>query len=71
MDEFKYVNENSKDVTVNFDTVLEFVDELGTPKYEHWSKELNLNLNEEKLILLFILRIPLLQKVLLKNQLKP
>ena len=52
MDEFKYVSENSKYVTINQEKILEFVDNLSTSKYEHWLKEINLNLNEEQWILL-------------------
>lgn len=51
-EEFKYVVDNSKYVSINYDKVNDFINELGEPKYEHWSKEVNLTLSEEKWILL-------------------
>lgn len=52
MDDFKYVVENSKYVKINSKKVFQFIDELGVPKYEHWSKELKLDLSEEEWLLL-------------------
>ncbi len=52
MEEFKYVVENSKYVKINYNKITEFVNELESPNYEHWSKEINLNLSEREWILL-------------------
>ena len=52
MNEFKYVSENSIDVKINYNKLIEFVNLLDEPKYSHWSSNLNLNLNEEEWILL-------------------
>ncbi len=52
MDELKFVVENSKYVKINYDKLLDFINNIGEPKYSHWSNDLNLNLTEEKWILL-------------------
>lgn len=51
-DEFKYVVDNSKYVSIDYVKVNDFVEELGEPKYEHWYKELNLKLSDKEWILL-------------------
>lgn len=55
MSDFQYVSENSKYVKVNYDKVLEFIENLDTPNYEHWSEKVNLQLDEEEWILLAFL----------------
>lgn len=51
-EEFKYVVENSKYVTINYDTIDKFVNNLDDVTYIHWSNELNLKLSEKEWILL-------------------
>lgn len=51
-EEFKYVVENSKYVSINEKEVLKFIEDLGNINYSHWSNELHLNLSEKKWILL-------------------
>ena len=51
-EEFKYVVDNSKYVSIDYERVNDFVKELGEPKYEHWYKELNLKLDDKDWILL-------------------
>lgn len=46
--EFEYVVKNSKYVKINDDRI----NALGKPNYTHWSKEMSIDLNEEKWILL-------------------
>ena len=52
MEEFKYVVENSKYVKINYDKITDFVNELGFPNYEHWSKGIDLHFSEKEWILL-------------------
>lgn len=51
-EEFEYVVMNSKYVKINNDKLDECIKALGEPNYVHWSKELSLDLSEEKWILL-------------------
>lgn len=51
-EEFEYVVINSKYVKINNDKLEECIKALGEPNYVHWSKELSLDLSEEKWILL-------------------
>lgn len=51
-DEFKYVVDNSKYVKINDTKLDKFINDLGEINYIHWSKELNLDLNEKEWILL-------------------
>lgn len=51
-EEFKYVVDNSKYVSIDYERVNDFAKELGEPKYEHWYKELSLKLNDKEWILL-------------------
>lgn len=48
----KYVVDNSKYVSINYNEINDFIKDLGEPKYEHWSKKTNLNLKEKEWILL-------------------
>ena len=51
-DEFKYVVDNSKYVKIDKTKLEEFINDLGEINYAHWSKELELNLNEKEWIIL-------------------
>lgn len=51
-EEFKYVVDNSKYVSIDYNRVNDFVKDLGKPKYEHWYKEIDLKLNDKEWILL-------------------
>lgn len=51
-EEFKYVVENSKYVSIDYDKIIQFISEMDKPRYDHWCKELNLKLNEKEWILL-------------------
>lgn len=50
--EFKYVVDNSKYVSICYDNIDQFINEMGENKYVHWSKELNLKLSDKEWILL-------------------
>ncbi len=52
MEEFKYVVENSKYVKINYDKITDFINELESSNYEHWSKGIDLHLSEKEWILL-------------------
>ena len=51
-EEFKYVVDNSKYVSINQNEIEKFIKDLGAINYSHWSNELNLSLTEEEWILL-------------------
>lgn len=51
-EKFEYVVMNSKYVKINNDKLDECIKALGKPNYVHWSKELSIDLSEEKWILL-------------------
>ena len=51
-EEFKYVVDNSKYVSIDYNRVNDFVKDLGKPKYEHWYKEIDLKLSDKEWILL-------------------
>lgn len=51
-EEFKYVVDNSKYVSIDYNRVNDFVKDLGKPKYEHWYKEIDLKLNDKEWVLL-------------------
>lgn len=51
-EKFKYVVDNSKYVSIDYNRVNDFVKDLGKPKYEHWYKEIDLKLNDKEWILL-------------------
>ena len=51
-EEFKYVVNNSKYVSINESEIEKFVNDLGSINYNHWSNELNLDLEEKEWILL-------------------
>ncbi len=50
--ELKYVVNNSEYVSINYNNLDSFIDDLGETNYVHWSKSLNLNLDEKEWILL-------------------
>lgn len=50
-EKFKYVVDNSKYVSIDYNRVNDFVKDLGKPKYEHWYKEIDLKLNDKEWIL--------------------
>ena len=52
MKNIKYVVDNSKYVRINYDKLDDFIQNLATPNYMHWAKELNLELTEKEWILL-------------------
>ena len=52
LEEFEYVVKNSKYVKINDDRLNDCINALGKPNYTHWSKEMSIDLNEEKWILL-------------------
>ena len=52
MDKIKYVVDNSKYVSLNIDKVDNVIDAINDFNYKHWSKNINLDLTEEKWILL-------------------
>lgn len=52
LEEFEYVVKNSKYVKINDDRLNDCINALGKPNYTHWSKEISIDLNEEKWILL-------------------
>lgn len=54
-EEFEYVVMNSKYVKINNDKLDECIKALGETNYVHWSKELSLDLSEEKWILLALI----------------
>ena len=55
-EEIKYVVDNSKYVSIDYNRVNDFVKDLGKPKYEHWYKEIDLKLNDkERILLAFII----------------
>ena len=51
-DEFNYVVNNSKYVHIDSTKLEKFINDLGEINYVHWSKELNLDLNEKEWITL-------------------
>ena len=51
-EDLKYVVDNSKYVSIDYSNLDNFIDDLGETNYIHWSKSLNLNLNEKEWILL-------------------
>ena len=51
-DEFKNVVDNSKYVQIDNTKLEKFINDLGEINYVHWSKELNLDLNEKEWITL-------------------
>ena len=51
-EDFNYVVDNSKYVSIDYSNLDNFIDDLGETNYVHWSKSLNLNLNEKEWILL-------------------
>ena len=51
-DEFNYVVNNSKYVHIDTTKLEKFINDLGEINYVHWSKELNLDLNEKEWITL-------------------
>lgn len=51
-EEFKYVVDNSKYVSINKNEIEGFINALGDINYSHWSNELNLDLSEKEWILL-------------------
>ena len=51
-EEFKYVVDNSKYVSINEKAINSFVSAMGDVNYKHWSNELNLYLTEKEWILL-------------------
>ena len=51
-EEFKYVVDNSKYVSIDKKKVNKFIKDLGEINYTHWSTELDLDLNEKEWILL-------------------
>ena len=51
-EDLKYVVDNSKYVSIDYSNLDNFIDDLGETNYVHWSKSLNLNLNEKEWILL-------------------
>lgn len=54
-EELKFVVDNSEYVSINYKKINEFINQIGTPSYEHWYKKLNMSLPEEKQILLAFL----------------
>lgn len=52
IEEFIYVVDNSKHVHINQHKLNKFIEDLGEINYEHWSKELSINLNEKEWIIL-------------------
>ena len=57
-EELEYVVLNSKYVSIDKSKINRFISDLGPVKYEHWSKELDLKLNEKEWVLLaFIIEL--------------
>ncbi len=54
-EKFKYVVDNSTYVKINYEKLDNFINNLDDLNYQHWSKEVNLNLNEKEWIILAIL----------------
>ena len=54
-EKFKYVVDNSTYVKINYEKLNNFINNLDEVNYQHWSKEVNLNLNEKEWIILAIL----------------
>ena len=54
-EKFKYVVDNSTYVKINYEKLNNFINNLDELNYQHWSKEVNLNLNEKEWIILAIL----------------
>ena len=55
IDEFKYVVDNSKYVSINSNKIDGFIEDLGEINYVHWAEELNLDLTEKEWIVLAFL----------------
>ena len=55
IDEFKYVVDNSKYVSINSNKIDSFIEDLGEINYVHWAEELNLDLTEKEWIVLAFL----------------
>lgn len=51
-EEFRYVVNNSKYVKIDNTKLEKFINDLGEINYVHWSKELDLKLNEKEWITL-------------------
>lgn len=51
-EEFKFVVDNSKHVSIDEKEIKKFIDDLDVVSYNHWSNELDLNLSEKEWILL-------------------
>ena len=55
-EEFKYVVDNSKYVSINQNEIEGFIKSLGDINYSHWSNELNLDLSNYKAIAIDLTR---------------
>lgn len=55
IDEFKYVVDNSKYVSIDNTKIDKFINDLGDINYVHWTKEFNLDLNEKEWITLAVI----------------
>jgi len=51
-EEFRYVVDNSEYIKIDYTKLEKFINDLGEINYVHWSKELDLNLNENEWITL-------------------
>ena len=51
-EEFKYVVDNSKYVSIDPDKIDNYINALGEINYKHWASELDLDLNEKEWIIL-------------------
>lgn len=55
-EEYKFVANNSKYVSINYDKLDNFIKDLNINSYIHWSKNINLDLDEKEwIILVFII----------------
>lgn len=54
-EQFKYIVDNSKYVSINYNSIDTFIKEMGKINYTHWSKNTDLNLNEKEWIILSFL----------------
>ena len=55
IDEFKYVVDNSKYVSIDNTKIDKFINDLGDINYVHWTKEFNLDLSEKEWITLAVI----------------
>ena len=55
IEEFKYVVDNSKHVSIDTTKLDKFINDLGNINYVHWTKEFNLDLSEKEWITLAVI----------------